>query len=198
MKRFIFVLSLVFFSSCLSEDLAEVEEIITENPGETGKVDFCEFDLADVSGDFSLFTTWEFVGFQHVNTKKFDQLTCMARVADLSQKEEALEDMQKITLNFSEDLKSDACGQALTFQVESISSRFSGCYQDGFDGISLYILEESIEYLAGSSVLPVSSFNQHLINSLNNTKVYHIESNKLYLYGNTANERLVFLALDQD
>lgn len=198
MKRFLFVFSLVFFYSCLSEDLAELEEIISENPGETERFDFCKFDLADLEGDFSIFTTWEFVGFQHVNTKEFDNLTCLARAADLSQKGEVLEDMQKITLKFSEDGKSVACGQALTFEVESISTRFSGCYQEGFDGISLFILEESIEYLEGYSAMPVVSFNQHLYNSLNNTKVYHIESNKMYLYGNTANERLVFLALEED
>lgn len=198
MKRFIVVFSLVFFSSCLSEDLAEVEEIISENPGEAESLDFCEFNLADVAGDFSLFTTWEFVGFQHVSSKKFDKLTCMARASDLFQKGEVLEDMQKITLVFSEDGKSVACGEALTFQVESISARFNGCYQEGFEGIAMNILEESLEFFPGFNTLPVLAFNEHLINSLNNAKVYHIESNKMYLYGNSANERLVFLALDED
>lgn len=196
MNRLIIIFSLFFFSSCLSEELAEVEETISDNPSDPGKIDFCEFDLSDVEGDFDLFSTWEFVGFQHVNTKKFDILTCMARASDLSQKGEVVEDLQKIKLKFSKDGKSDACGQSLTFQVESISARFSGCYQDGFDGIVMYILEESMEVFAGFNTMPVLAFNEHLINSLNNSKVYHLESNKMYLYGNTANERLVFVAIE--
>ncbi|UJP65764.1 hypothetical protein [Mongoliitalea daihaiensis] len=122
----IFLLFFLLMSACaqVSEEPIleeEVPEIITERPR------ICSDEWEVVSGDFDLFRTWTFIGFEHTSRKEFSQLTCMAKIADFALNGETFEGMSPIDLTFISDKACQINAFDIPWVANTIGFTLSGC-----------------------------------------------------------------------
>lgn len=196
-SNFIFI-TLIFFYSCLGpqEPPANGEQVVEEIPS-TNRRDFCAFDLSDVEEEFELFRKWEFVGFQDIANKKFDQLTCMARVADFALSGEDFDNVFQIMLEIKEVDGPEESGQKTGFHIRTFSFEYAGLLDIDHEGMTFLFDTAATKTHPGPAfnTLPMLEFEGRLLKNLETAKVYQLDNNKLYLYTDSESHRMVFLAL---
>jgi hypothetical protein len=194
----IFLLFSVIIFSCKEDEIPISNQVIVENPPKQRHI--CDFDISDKEGNFELYQKWEFVGFQDIRTGEFDQITtCNARIAHFALNGEDFDNLLKITLEFKTEIsESGNCEDLPSFESRTIARIIEGCYEDDADGISLVVDSTGITEIPSNvaNTLPVHHFENTFLEYLRAAKVYHIQSNKLYLYGKEGRHRMTFLALD--
>jgi hypothetical protein len=203
MKNLYFHLfTILFIGSCVTEEMPDhVEEEIVDPTEEVIRRGICDFDISDRAGTFDLYRTWEFAGFQNLNTKWLDNLTCMARVANFALNGEDYDKMKKITLNLNQEIEeSGFCTDLPKFEASTFSYNFYGCFENVDGELSLIVSMDDREYVPKpeSTTLPVLEFEENFLKAINAANAYQIEKNRLYLYGEESDSRMVFVALAED
>lgn len=195
--NFLIIAMVLFFSCVNTQDPPVIEEEIAEDPPKTNRRDFCEFDLSDVEGEFDLFRKWEFVGFQEIASKKFDQLTCMARVADFALSGEDFDNVFQIILEIKEVDGPEDGGQKTGFHIRTFSFEYAGLLDIDTEGITFLLDTAATKSHPGPAfnTLPMLEFEGRFLKNLESAKVYHLDNNKLYFFTGSESHRMVFLAL---
>ncbi|WP_209331818.1 hypothetical protein [Lunatimonas salinarum] len=157
----------------------------------------CDFDLSEKEGEYELAGKWEFAGFQDIHSGRLDNLTCLARIADFALTGEDYDNLYQVILNLSQDRKQ--CNESVYFDAISFSYHLQGCYQVGEEGITFVIPESGIRSIPSlaSTTYPVLSFEIRFLEGLRSAKNFQMEKNKLFLYGEKEEERMVFVSLDE-
>lgn len=197
--KYFSLLILVILTSCINRESPKLlEEEIEEQPSKPKVQHICSIDLSDKEGDFEFYRVWEFAGFQDIQTKQLDNLTCLARVADFALNGEDFDNIFKITLEFGDSVTLDYCQDLTLFQARTFSFLLTGCVEESIEGIKLHIDLENRQFFQGpaSNTLPMIAFEEDFLKGLKETKVYEIENNKLYLYGTKGRHRMAFVALE--
>jgi hypothetical protein len=197
MKSISFLGILLFLCACGGIDEQPVNEEITEDIPPRKNRDICQFDLSDKDGDFDLFGKWEFVAFQEIESKKLDQLTCMARWAEFALAGEDYENIYKITLDILEPYVDTEDKSMFDFNIRTFSFEYSGQIELSDETLLFLIDTAATKYSpsSASTTLPAHEFEAKFLKNLEAAKVYHLENNKLYFYG-SSKERMTFLALE--
>jgi hypothetical protein len=197
-KLFITFCTILILTSCrgVDEDW-NVEEGDFEVPPSSRR-NICAFDLSDVEEEFDFFGKWEFAGFQDINSKQFDQLTCMARYAEFALSGEDYDNVFQVTLEINDKTDQDICSESKGFYIKTFSFEYSGCVDITVEGVTFLIDSAATKYQPGpaSHTLPMHEFEARFIENLQETRVYHLDNNKLYLYGMPGDQRMSFLALE--
>src|SRR5690606_23046154 len=104
MRKILWVLLLVTSLSC-SRQLDDDEQLSPPQvvKKECNPKDVCCFDLSDKPGEYDLLSQWEFVAFQKSKDSYFDNLSCLARIAEFSLGGEDYNNVFKVTLKLSEN-----------------------------------------------------------------------------------------------
>lgn len=194
MKYFGYIfLLLIMLGACVQEPEEPVleeedSEIITEGRS------ICSNDWEVLSGDFDLFRTWTFIGFEHTSKKEFSQLTCMARIADFALNGETFEDMSPIDLTFISDKACQINAFDIPWVANTIGFNFSGCLSETQDGIVEWEDSNRRTLLENPArnTLPVLEFDAQFIRGITGATVYIIKENRLYLYGGLEGMAMVF------
>ncbi|WP_158860662.1 hypothetical protein [Lunatibacter salilacus] len=200
MKNISYLLFLFAFSACIpAEDSTYPEEVTlpTPPPIEENRRNICDFDLSEKEGEYELAGKWEFAGFQDIQTGKMDNLTCLARIADFALSGEDYDNLFKVILNLSQ--VGGHCNETVSFEAISFGSHFQGCYQADGEFITFVISESDIRSIpsSASTTFPVQGFEIRFLEDLRTARNFQIAKNKLYLYGEKEEERIVFVALDE-
>ncbi len=175
-----------------------VEEEVIDPTEVVKRRSICDFDISDREGTFDFYSTWEFAGFQNLNTPHLDNLTCMARVANFALNGEDYDNMIKITLHFNEEIEeSGFCTDLPKFEASTFSYQFYGCFEKVDEDISFIVSMEDREYIpkSESTTFPVLEFEENFLKAIKAANAYQIEKNRLYLYGDESYSRMVFVAL---
>lgn len=200
MKNLSYLLLLLAFSACIpAADPTYPEESTPPPPPpveEKGR-NVCDFDLSEKEGEYQLVGKWEFAGFQNIHSGRMDNLTCLARIADFALTGEDYDNLFKVILNLSQDNKD--CNESDSFEAISFGSHFQGCYQVDEEVIKFVISESDIRSIPSpaATTFPVQGFDIKFLEGLRSAKHFHIAKNKLYLYGDKEEERMVFVTLDE-
>lgn len=190
---------LFFVSSCSSLIDTDPEVIESEiEKIQCNTVDVCCFDLSDQSGDYNLKSKWEFVGYQEEKGTPFDNLSCLARIAEFALGGEDYDKITRVTLILSEKTSPLInCENYPLFYFKSFNKEINGCYDSNQSGEILFNFGSENVILTPSNnytTLPMVDFEQKIENDLSNVEKYEIDHNKLYLYIKGENKKMVFIA----
>ncbi|TVP50002.1 MAG: hypothetical protein EA341_08530 [Mongoliibacter sp.] len=198
MKSFAVFGILLVLCACGTIDEPPNNEEITEEVTPRKNRNICAFDLSDVDGDFDLFGKWEFVAFQEAESGNLDQLTCMARWAEFALAGEDYDNVFQITLDILESHGNTENKTMFDFNIRTFSYEYFGQIELTIDTLLFLIDTIATKYHPNpaSSTLPAHEFEARFFENLRETKVYHLDNNKLYLYGKHGDQRMTFLALE--
>ncbi|MCC5937148.1 MAG: hypothetical protein JJU34_07690 [Lunatimonas sp.] len=205
MKNRLCFLLFIAFTACVSPaDPSYPEEPVIPAPPtppsppaqESGR-NICVFDLSEKEGEFELTGKWEFVGFQDMHSGRLDNLTCLARIAEFTLTGEDYDNLFQVILNLSQDGKQ--CSESIYFDAISFSSHLQGCYQVDEEVITFVIPDSGIRTIPSfaGTTFPVQGFEIKFLEGLRSAKHFQMENNKLFLYGEKEEERMVFISLDE-
>lgn len=194
MKRMRFYMLFLFIAgSCvqvIEEPLPEEKEpeIISDRPP------VCSDEWEVLLGDFDLFRTWTFIGFEHTSRKGFSQLTCMAKLADFALNGEIFEDISPIDLTFICDKGCQINTFDIPWVANTIGFNFYGCLTKTQAGIVVW--EDSNRRILldppARNTIPVLEFDTQFIRGITGATIYIIKENRLYLYGGLEHMAMVF------
>lgn len=199
MKRLLYIFSLVFFSSCLSEELAVVEEIVDEVPERPKTFNACSFEFSDNEGEFPFINTWEYAGFWDAELRHMDNGTCVGRWASYYFLGEDPENPPRMILEIlpkSTDPNHQNCEQGLGFMANGLLSKAIGCYS-----INMQLFRIEIEGIEpynpmASITLEEAYADQLFFDGLMGATHYEIQSNKLFVFTSAdPTRRMVFLSV---
>ncbi len=199
MKRLLLIFLVLFFYACMQKETpAEIEEEIVVEPEKSYKsTDPCALDLSVKEGDYNLKRQWEFMGSLDPKTGEIDHLTCLARSAYMNFNEIQKEDekIRKLLLTFF-DKNSETCNLAETMKAIFFSYLWTGCYRSsGEKDVKIELTEDTLLNSYGH-ILPIVDFEHNYRNALENVETYEIIQNKLILYTQNKEQKLVYIAVE--
>lgn len=200
--KYLFFVWLIFlFAACVSSEKPNDPEepsppSSTENDN-TDSRDICDYDLSGKEGEFTLTGKWEFAGFQKKSSDRLDHITCLARHADFALTGEDFDNVFKVILTLSEEM--EGCTDSAEFEAISFGSQMKGCFQADTENINLIIPQSGIVAVPrpANNTFPVIAFENAFLEGLTTAREFHIDRNKLYLYDDPEEKRMVFVALEE-
>jgi hypothetical protein len=187
--------------SCVNDNGPSIseEEIISENP-KPDRFNVCGFDLSDKEGTFKLEGKWEFAGFFDTRSNSLDNLTCTARWAKFFFDGEDKENVYKIILDIKSATfsgENPECIESPTFETTGFKTKISGCYNaTGEPLIGFNIIEKIYVDKLETTTLEEAAADIAYFEGLQNAFKFEIVKNKLFIYTDRSNEKMVFLALE--
>lgn len=208
---FLALLLLVF--SC-SEDIpspGEPEEM--EEPTEVDETTedladpICGFELDQEGDPLPLIGDWEFVGFEHLETGNFYPYTCTARLAHLTHYQGGYDNRLEeydfplyLKLTDQEWAEEDeACQGRFKLETRTHLGVLHSCFS--YDEQGAIGFEVGLPYWdfpeGGTIIFPEESHHIAYSGGLEKAVSYEIEANRLYVYYDSEDYRMVFIALEE-
>lgn len=181
----------------------ETEEVTKEEEDPAYPV--CGFELDEEGDPLPLIGDWEFVGFELLETGDFHPYTCTARLAHLSYYQGGYDDRLE-AYDFPLYLK--LTGQKWTEEDPSCEGRLKletrthlgvlySCFS--YDEEGAIEFEVGLPYWDfpenGTIIFPEESHHIAYTEALENAVSFKIEANRLYVYYDSEDYRMVFLEL---
>lgn len=202
MRNLIYIILTLLLVGC-SKEIEDPEPFVPLPIGSgCNPKDICCYDLREKSGDYDLYSSWEFAGFQTItnDNESLDYLTCLARTAVFTLGGEDYDNVFKVTLQFSnEDSKISECENLSAFNLRTFSNKITGCYSRNEAGnLSMFTPEEGIEFIPNnaSNTFPVLGFEDDFLRAIQSVESYEIKSNKLYFTSKGTSSKLIFIAIE--
>ncbi len=200
----LFVGFLIFFIVACSTEIEE-PELIPHLPEaakkECNPKDICCYDLSGKHGLYDIFSRWEFVAFQKSKDNYFDNLTCLARIAEFALGGEDYDNVFQVTLQLSKKSSTlNSCGTLPSFEFRSFNHKILGCYEASPEGMLKFnFTEENITFFPSpaANTFPLLEFEMKIKESLAAVETYEIGQNKLYLNIKGQSEKMIFIAIEK-
>jgi hypothetical protein len=194
-------LAILLFSCIKDNNPAIPEEIILTDNSQPEKFNVCRFDLSDKEGIFKLEGKWEFAGFFDTRSNTLDNLTCTARWAKFFFDGEDKENVYKIILEIKSATfsgENPECIESPTFETTGFKTKISGCYNATAEPlIGFKIIEKIYVDKLETTTLEEEAADIAYFEGLQNAFKYEIVKNKLFIYTDRSNEKMVFLAVKE-
>lgn len=214
MRYLMYLIFACSLAGCAEQSLPDdqhVEEVYPEEAEESEKEPFvdplCDFDLTPVEGDFGIFGNWEFVGFQESETGNFSYITCKGRWIHSTFYQGGYHDniedyefplfLRLKNVALSQDREN--CAGHFHMETTTHSAEIDACFSlNEPNQIEFDVREEFVTYNNPTVLFDLEYLHNEYVKALNSATHFEIESNKLFIYYDDEDYRMLFLAVEDN